>query len=182
MHDVDLSRFPDILPRKQPFKRLVIKIVLFILGRALQSLSNSDPVIQAEVKSWGQPLTFMMSVAPQVAALAVSSNADGRLKVRRQPFNPEEAEVVIYIHTVNAAFQMFTAQMGTHTAYARHEIYSRGNVALTVSIARIINIVMAVLFPAFIAKNTMKRLPDIPFLKKQALRLKTYLVGIAFGI
>ena len=49
-----MAKFPEIAPRRKPLKRLVNQVVLFVLGRALQSLSRLDPLIRHEVQKIGR--------------------------------------------------------------------------------------------------------------------------------
>jgi len=49
-------------------------------------------------------------------------------------------------------------------------------------VVRALGITECYLFPSIISKHLVKRLPAIPFWRKQGLRLKTYLLGIPFGI
>ncbi len=176
------EEYPDILSRAKPIKSFINQTVLFVLGRALQSLSKHDKAIQDEVSTWPNDLILLMRVLPQGGSMAVKRTPEGRLIYLGKGIEEQEADIVILIKNVEAAFKMFTAQMGTAVAYARHQIAAKGDIALTVSITRIINRVEAYLIPAFIARRLMKSLPKIPFDRKQILRLKTYFLGIPFGI
>lgn len=174
--------YPDISPRKKPVKRLINQVVMFVLGRALQSLSRSDDLIQHEVKSWPENFTMMLVVRPAGGSMAVTRLPGGRLAYRGSQFPAEKADVVIYIKSIESAFAMFTGQLGIDMAYARHTMCARGDLSNTVSVVRVLNIAEAYLFPAIISRNLMKRLPPTPFWKKQALRLKAYFLGVPFGL
>jgi hypothetical protein len=176
------DKYPDIPSKAKSFKRMINRTVLFILGRALQSLSGHDKNIQNEVCTWQDELTLLMQIKPDGGAMAVRRNQEGKLIYLGADLPENQADIIIFIKNVETAFKIFTGQMGTATAYARHQIAAKGDISLTVSIMRVINRVETYLFPAFLARRLMKRLPDIPFIKKQALRLRTYLIGIPFGI
>ncbi len=114
--------------------------------------------------------------------MSVRRTPDGRLVYLGTRGNEDKAEIVISIKNTEAAFQMLTGQLGTDVAYARHCIAARGDISLTVSVTRVLNRVETYLFPAFLARRLMKRLPYIPFFQKQLLRFKAYLLGIPFGL
>lgn len=179
---MNASDFPDLPPRRSPIKRFVNRTVLFVLGRALQSLSRSDPLIQKDVSGWPEGFTLMMVIRPNGGSLAVSRQKGGRLVYRGAHFDEAHADVVIYIKDIESAFAMFTGRLGIDVAYARHCMCARGDLSNTVSVVRVLDITEAYLFPAFMARRLMKRLPPIPASRKHLLRLKTYLLGVPFGI
>jgi hypothetical protein len=174
--------YPDILPRRKPLKRLVNRVVLFALGRGLQSLSKHDPLIQQEVSKWPDPFTLMLVVRPDCGSMAVSRAPGGRLIYRGSDYPEEKADVVITIKNIETAFAMLIGKIGIDVGYARHSICARGDISNSVSVVRVLNIAEAYLFPSMIAKNLMKRLPPIPPARKYLLRLKAYGLGIPFGL
>jgi len=176
------ERYPDIIAKSKPLKKAVNRLVLFILGRSLQSLSRSDVVIQQEVRTWPAELSMVMLIQPDKGQMGVQRMSEGKLKYLGSHTDPDKADVVIYIKNTEAAFKMLTGQLGTDVAYARHCIAARGDISLTVSITRVLNRVETYLFPAFLARRLVKRLPEIPFFQKQILRLKAYFLGIPFGL
>ncbi len=126
--------------------------------------------------------TLLMRILPQVDAMAVRRTSEAHLLFLGEDIPERQANIVIYIKNVKAAIKMLTGQIGTNVAYARHQIAARGDIALTVSITRVINRIEAYLFPAFIARRLMKRLPELPFFRKHLPRYKAYFLGIPFGI
>jgi hypothetical protein len=178
----DPDQFSDFPSGRKPFKVTVVRVVLFVLGRSLQSLSKNDREIQAEVAAWPAGLTLMMRVLPDCGAMAVQKAEGGRLRYLGARLPEDRADIVIYIQNIEAGFRLLTGQVGTDVAYARHNIAARGDISLTVSLTRVLNRVETYLFPAFIARGLMKRLPEIPFFRKNLLRLKAYFLAIPFGI
>lgn len=176
------STYPDIPPRRSPLKKFINKTVLLVLGRALQSLSHSDPLMQHEIEAWPEDFTMMIVIRADGGSMAVTRDSKAQLVYRGAHFDPGQANVVITIKNIDSAFAMFTGQLGADVAYARHAMSAKGDLSYTVSVVRILNIAEAYLFPAFIARNIMKQLPPIPAARKQILRLKTYFLGVPFGI
>lgn len=179
---ISKENYPDIQPGKKPIKRAVNKTFLFILGRALQSLSKHDPLIQHEVQGWPENFTLMMKVRPNGGSVALTRTDGGRLIYRGASFDEAKADVVIFLKDVEGAFDLLTGQLGIDMGYARHCMCARGDLSNTVSVVRVLNITQAYLFPRLLARRLMKRLPPIPWGRRWGLRLKAYLLGIPFGI
>lgn len=176
------NHYPDLFPRKKPVKRTVNKVVLFVLGRALQSLSKTDPLIRNETASWPEGFTLVMNILPNGGSLAVKRQPDKSLKYLGAKFPVEQADVAIHINDVESAFKMFTGQLGSDVAYARHAMSAKGDLSYTVSVVRVINVVETYLFPRIISSKLMKETPSIPGWRLHLMRLKTYTLGVLFGI
>jgi hypothetical protein len=155
---------------------------MFVLGRALQSLSHSDPLIQHDVSGWPQGFTLLLVVRPDGGSMAVTHSGNGQLVYRGSRLPENQADVVIYVKNIESAFAMFTGQLGIDVAYAQHAMCARGDLSNTVSVVRVLMLAEAFLFPSILARRLMKQLPPIPFWRKHALRIKTYTAGLLFGI
>jgi hypothetical protein len=179
---LDANKFPDIKPNHAFGKVIVNNVMLFALGRAMQSLSNSDPLIQRKVRAWPENFSLVLAVPPKGCQMSVRSVGDGRLRSMGKRIKPEDADVAIRVKSVHSGFRMLTGQLGPDAAYAQHAMTARGDLSYTVSVVRVLNTVEAYLFPSFIAKHLMKSLPPIPFWRKHLLRFKAYTLGLLFGI
>jgi hypothetical protein len=71
--------------------------------------------------------------------------------------------------------------MGTPQGYAEHRMSVKGDLAKAMSLIRCLNLVEFYLFPGFIARRILKRLPAMN-LRRFGLRLHVYFLGIPFGI
>ncbi|MEA5079598.1 MAG: hypothetical protein VB013_13580 [Anaerolineaceae bacterium] len=172
----------QLVPRRSVFKTIIVKIVLFVLGRSLQSATRHDKTLQAEVESWPQDMVVVFKVAPHTPRMAFAKTGLNRLQYKGTNVSDEEADLLIAFKNLDSAFMMLTAQIGTPRAYVEHRIAVRGDLVYGLSVIRCLNIVERYLFPTFIAQRILRRLPDIPFLKRNGLRLWIFLFGIAFGI
>jgi hypothetical protein len=169
---LDAKNFPDIKPNHAFVKVIVNNVMLFALGRAMQSLSNNDPLIQREVRAWPENFSLVLTVPPKGCQMSVKSVGDGRLRSMGRRIKPEDADVAIQVKSVHSG----------DAAYAQHAMSAKGDLSYTVSVVRVLDTVEAYLFPSFIAKHLMKSLPPIPFWRKHLLRLKAYTFGLLFGI
>ncbi len=173
--------YKTIKPHRSWFKKLVVSIVFFVLGRAMQSLSRRDATIQKEVASWPEGTTVLFKVLPASPKFAFCKTPQGNLKYLGTRVGEQQADLVIYFKNVDAAFLMMTAQIGTAQAYAEHRMSVRGDLTIALSNIRCLNVVERYLFPTFLAKRVVKRLPAIPFGLRIGRRLWLYTFGVLFG-
>lgn len=171
-----------VRPRRKRFKQLINQVVMFVLGRALQTASRYDSGLQLEAASWPEGFVFMFKVLPHGGTMAVGRGENGRLVYRGAHFNERKASVIINFKNVDAAFLTFTAQLGTDRAYAQHRMSAKGDLTYTMSVIRCLDIVETYLFPRLISKRILKRVPKIPGIKRHLIRLRIYFIGIPFGI
>jgi hypothetical protein len=169
-------------PRKSIFKQEIVKIVFFVLGRGLQSAAKHDVTIKNEVASWPENTVVLFKVLPDGSCMALTKTTQGRLLYSGTRVCDADATIVVAFKNIECAFMMLTAQIGTAQAYSEHRLAVRGDLVLALSIIRCLNVIERYLFPTFIVKNIMRRLPDIPFFKRNGLRVWIYLLGVPFGI
>ncbi len=169
-----------IQPKEKKFKKAVIRIVFSILGKTLQTLSRLDKTINKEISTWPDDTTIMLKVNYYGPALSLIKTKKNHLKVKK--LREKEADIIIYFKNTDAAFDLMTAKHGIHQAYAMHRLYVKGDLSLSMSLIRCINIAETYLFPSFIAKRIMRKLPHINIFKKNIVRLYLYLLTITFGL
>ena len=176
------DRYSEIKPGRKRFKMKVIKTVLFILGRSLQSASKLDKSIKKELNEWPEGFSFMMKVQPDGPKMSMVRNKSGCLEYRGNRLKENDVDLIILFKNVECAFMTFTAQLSTPQAYAEHRISVKGDLAMVMSLMRCLNVIQAYLYPKIIAKLAVKRVPHIPFFLKQWNRIRIYMLGIPFGI
>lgn len=159
-------------------KLIITKILLFFLGRGFQTIAKIDPEVAKEINSWNDNFTIMFEILPDGPYMSLSKK-DNQLKYLG--LNKTDADLIIGFKNLEAAFMIFTAQISTPTGYAQHRIYVKGDLGLAMSLIRCLNIVQFYLFPSFIAKRILKRMPSMS-IKKFGIRLYTYLIGIPLGL
>ncbi len=170
--------YPEITPGKKPFNSLVVKSALFILGRGFQSLALRDEVVKQEVDSWEESFSVLLEVLPRGPYLLLQKRNG---KLRMVGLRSDDADLVISFKTLGSALLIFTGRMSTPQAYAEHRMSVKGDLARAMSLTRCLNQVQFYLFPAFIARRILKRMPVMTW-RRFALRLYVYILGIPFGI
>lgn len=172
------AKYKEVKPGKKQFKNFVVKTVLFVLGRGFQCIANRDPDIKKEVHEWPEDFQIMFEVLPAGPYMTLQKK-EGKLTYCG--LKKSEADLIINFKNVDTAFMMFTAQMSTSQSYAQHRLSVQGDIVKAMSLIRCLNIIEFYLFPGFIAKSILKRMPEMN-LRKFGLRLYTYLLGIPFGL
>jgi len=172
----------EIRPGRKRFKVTVIKIVLFILGRALQCASRIDRRVKAEIADWPEGFAIMFMVLPNGPWMGLVKDGGGRLRYRGRSLAEDEADLIFFFKNVESAFLVLTAQLSTPQANAEHRVSVKGEIGKAMTLLRCLNVVQTYLYPKIIAKLAVKRVPHIPFFEKQINRLRIYLLGIPLGI
>ncbi len=173
----------NVLPGKKRLKTMVNKIVFFVLGRALETVSRLDDDFRREVATWPDNYRFMMKILPYGGCVCLQKNTEGFLvyKGANEAFE-KTADMVFYVRNDESAFLLFTAQIGIPKAYAEHRMSAKGDIAYSMSITRCFNLVQTYLFPRFLACRIMRRVPSIPILRRYSMRARIYLLAVPFGI
>jgi len=170
------------MPPRKWFKKSLVRLVLFILGRALQSASKLDDDIKAEITDWPDGFSAMFKVLPRGPQMAFMKTTAGHLAYKGAALDADAADMIIFFKNLESAFLVFTARMGTVQAFVEHRLSLKGDIARAMSLTRCLNIVQTYLYPVLIAKHVIKRVPRIPLLQKLWRRLFIYALGIPFGI
>ncbi len=173
-----MEKYMPIEPGTKPFKRIFIKTIFFVLGRAFQSASRHDADLKAELAALPNLLKIQMQVQPNGPQFNLQV-LDGRLMYLG--LKPMASDITIYLKNIECAFDMFTAQMGVVEGYTGHRIALKGNPVFGMIFTRCLFIVQAYLFPKIINKRVMRRVPPMP-LKKQLFRIWIYCLGIPLGV
>ena len=156
------------------FKTLYVKLLLWFVGRALQGASRFDAEIQSEIASFDRKgLVFILKVYPAGPAMCIKED-NGRFKFIGSSYNEDEADVVIMLKSIDAAFLLLTFQEGTAVSSCRNRLVARGDLDLVLSLVRCLNIVEVYLLPKIIAKLALKQYPVWDFKRKHMGRIRLY--------
>ena len=137
-------------------KKRITGVVFFFLWRAFKALYRCDSRVKAELDSWPDGLTLHMQAGKDGPHLAVKRTADGPVRVKS---DFENAEVDVRFKSLDSAFKLATGRLGVAQAYAQHRFYLYGDIAITMSFVRCVDIIEGYLFPSFITRNILKGAP-----------------------
>lgn len=184
MQNISVDR--EIKPRKSTFKRIVVTIGFWALGRALQSLSHFDKEVKSDLKDWPENFKISLNVLPLGPYLLIIKKK-GKLKLNgissknKHQDKFKNANLIVEIKNIDTAFRMIIAQWGVHEVYAQHKTAVIGNVVDAMKFIRMIYAAEDYLFPPFMSKNILKRLKKNSF-SKFVKRMRIYFLGLFFGI
>lgn len=177
---MSLKQLPsEIKPPAKEIKKILCSLLLFCLGRGFQTVSGMDPDVKKEVEGWDEGFEILFDVAPGGPYLHLRKEKG---KIRFLGLNRAEAELVIRFRNIDAAFLVLTAQMGTPRAFAEYRVSIQGSLPEAMRLVRCLNYVQYYLFPAFIARKIVKRLPPIPTGRLWSGRAHVYLFGVPLGL
>lgn len=159
-------------------KKCVCAIVFFVLGRALQSASKHDIDIKKEISVWRDGFKIKMFISPNGPSMLLEKKGN---RLKYVGAKNEEADLVINYKNIECAFMVLTPQKGIPQAFAEHRMSVVGYLGDAMIFTRCINIVLCYLYPRFINKRLLRRVPSLD-LKKQLNRFVIYLLGIPFGM
>lgn len=172
------KKYPPIKPGKKWVKELVVKIVFMVLGRAFQSGSRHDPEIRREIAAWPENFMVMMNVFPEGPRM-VLEKIHGRLTYHGNKII--RGDLVINFKNMECAFMVMTPQIGPAQAFAQRRMTVTGNLVDAMIFTRCLNIIIAYLYPKFICKRLLKRVP-VMTARKRINRVIIYTAGIPFGL
>jgi hypothetical protein len=163
---------------EKKIKKIVVQIVMFVLGKAIQSASRWDSIVRHEVARWPDDFTFALDVLPWGPRMSMKKQG-GRLKYLGA--GPKDVDLLISFKNIECAFLVFSGLMGTEQGAAERRTIVKGDLTVALSLIRIINLVEVYLYPRIISRRLVKRVPKLN-LKQHALRVYIMLIGIPTGI
>lgn len=140
------------------------------LCRALKFLSRRDSHIQDEANRWPKGKTLKLEI-PGGKGFTVTGNREGFQVLPRET----RGDVTIRFKSPADAFRVFTGQISVAQAYGQHRFVLRGNMGLAMPFVRCVDRVEGYLFPPFMARRILKRLP-----KKEVSSARVY-AAVLFG-
>lgn len=166
-----------VLPGTRFFKKLAVKTIFFVLGRALSSAAKFDPKIRREVASWEEGFSVKMHVLPSGPTVSWKKEK-GVLKYMGSKIN--DADLNINFKNLTAAFIMMTPQLGVAEGFAQHRMNVEGDLNKAISFTRCLTVLIAYLYPDFICKRLLKEIPELKYHRFYRM-MYLYFIGIPFG-
>ena len=167
----------QIKPKKTIFKRMVVSAGFYALARGSESASKFDDELKSELNAWPEGYTLMLKVAPNGRELWLQKKGDSLKWISPQK---NDADLIVLFKNLDTAFRIITTLSNVHTAFVQNRIMVYGDVAQSMVLIRVLNIVQAYLFPPFLSKNVLKRVPKFS-LSQHLGRLRVYTTGLLFG-
>ena len=168
----------NIKPGKSIFKHFVVTAGFYALGRGAESVSRFNKDLKAELKAWPESYTVMMKVAPNGRELWLQKKGDRLKWISKQE---SDADLIVLFKNLDTAFRIISTLSNVHSAFTQNRIMVYGDIAQSMVLIRILNIVQAYLFPPILSKNVLKRIPEFNF-SQHVGWLRVYTSGLLFGV
>jgi hypothetical protein len=155
-------------------KRWLARVIFWFLGRGFCAAAALDSRIQAEMASWEDGSRIAMKVEPDGPALTVQKR--GRRLVFLGLREAPDATLAIYYKHINSALMVLTGRIGIAPAFVERRMTMRGDIAFALSVVRCMLLVETYLFPRWLVRTLMQRVPD-----KEVSSLRVYLRALFAG-
>ena len=163
--------YPDHRPGEKTLKILVVKTVLFVLGKAIQNTVALDPQAREEIRDLPEGYNVRFEVAPRGPCMAVRKENGGMTFLGLKPV---DADLVLTFKNMEYAYLMLTARLSFPQVYCENGLAVSGDPSHSIILYRLSNIVQFYLWPRFIARSVLKRVPRMTW-EKMIRRLKIYI-------
>jgi len=139
-------------------KRSLVTTSLLAFGVTFEMVSKSDDKMREEVANWREGWGFTLGVLPDGPAVTMRKEGD---HMRNLGLGIKNPDLAIMFKNVDAAFLIFTAQIGSPQGFAEHRAVLHGSVHEAMQVSRAMDLVSTYLFPGFLTARTFKRPPKL---------------------
>ncbi len=154
-----IENYPEIIPGKNPFKKIYLAVFLWITGRAIQAAARTDRVVKKEFEMLPDDFMLYLGVSPNGPGFVVGKDSNGKAKYMGAKLKGKSITLKMIIKNIEAAFLVFTFQESTAVGFAHDRFMVSGNLDEACRIGRVLDIVEIYLLPKIITKLAVKRYP-----------------------
>ena len=162
-------------PKKYILEKIIISTVYKVLGRGIKGVTHFDSIAHEYLNELPDGFTFRLGVLNTKLALVLKKDKNEFVVLKKKNY-PDKYDLDIEFKNYSVMLPVVIGKEGVSQAYAQSRFVLYGEIAYSMIITNIINLTEAYLFPKFITKKFMDKIPK----KKQSmLRAYTY---VLFGI
>jgi len=158
-------------------KNTITKVGFFALRQGCQSVSRFNSEIKEELTAWPEGFTILLKVLPDGPKLGLQKKDAKLIGISSKR---EEWDLTVVFRTEDTAFRVITTLSNVPKAFTQNRLMVYGNTADSMVLIRILNVVQAYLFPPFLSKRVLKRVPKFS-IGQHIGRLRLYTIGLALG-
>ena len=140
-------------------RRLYVELMLQVMGRALQAVSEIDSAVQAESNALPDGFLFEMMVMPDGSRMIVEHIGNGRLHYHGDKA-PRPIDLSIRFKHIAHAFLVLSFQEKTSVAFANDRMLVDGEISYAVRMTRVLNRLETFILPKLVAQRAVKEYPD----------------------
>ena len=155
-------------------KKTITAIGFFALKQAMVSVCHFNKQAKEELKYFKEGYSIQLKVLPDGPKIAFEKYGDA---FRTTSTNKENYDLVVIFKTEDIAFRIMTTLSSVPKAFTQNRLMVYGNVADSMVLIRVMNIVQSYLFPPILSKRVLKRVPKFNF-GEHIGRLRVYTLGL----
>jgi len=139
-------------------KHVLCSTVLSVLGPAFEVVGRHVPEFRKEIESWEEGRRFSLGVLPNGPAITLEKRGSAIHYLGKGLKSPH---ITMSFKSYDSALLVLMSIMGSHQAFAENRILVKGDLAQTMEVNRVVNIVNAYLLPGMVVKKVLKRAPQM---------------------
>jgi len=130
--------------------------MFYFLGMGFQTAYRVDPAVKKEIDNWPETFTFVLSVINGPRMVIQKRNGQVQYLGNKETFY---ADVEISYKHTEFAFMTMTGKMSLQENIYQNRMAVYGDLNLTMSIIRVMVMVLTLMIPGFFAKRFMDNVP-----------------------
>lgn len=146
-------------PMASQAKRLYVQLMMEVVGRAMEAISQFDEQVQSEVSQMPEGFLFEMKVMPGGPALVMCKQSDGSLAYEGRQ-GSRAPDLSIQFKHLQHAFMVLSFQEKTAVAFANDRILVDGDLSVATRMTRVLNHLEAYILPKLLAERAVKEYPS----------------------
>lgn len=159
-------------------RKIYVKLMMEVVGRSLQAISDLDPSIREETRVLPDGFLFEMTVMPHGPALVMQKLPKGRLRYCGEK-GPETADLSIRFKHIAHAFRVLSFQEKTSEAFAYDRMLVDGDIGYALRMTRVLNRLEAFILPKLLAERAVKEYPGNLGLSEKLLQAARIYLQVA---
>lgn len=165
---MDEKRYEDIVPGPKPLQTMLARVVLWFLGRGFQAAAALDGKVREETAGWPEHFIMVMKIEPRGPVMVMGKRKGEFVYLGSKEM---KADLAVSFKSIDAALRVLLGLTGIDQSFAEHRFSMKGDIiAYGMPLTRCLYRVEAYLFPPFIARRILKKMPE-----KQISMLRIYL-------
>lgn len=145
-------------PAAAQSRRMYVQIMMQVVGRALQAISEVDDDVQREIALLPDGFIFEMTALPAGPALLVQKTGN-HLRYLGETAE-READLSIRFKHIAHAFLVLSFQEKTAVAFANDRMVVNGDLGYALRVTRVLNRLEAFILPKLVAERAVKQYPQ----------------------
>ena len=150
-----LEFYPELLSR---VKYTLSLVSLSFFGPCFEAVGKRVPEFGQEIASWEDGRRFSIGILPKGPYITLVKRGDMIYYLGKGLQSPD---ISMLFKNIDAALPVFFGIKGSFQTFAENGMLVKGNLAHTMEVNRVVNIVYTYLFPGIILKIILKRPPKL---------------------